>query len=356
MNLRDRLAAAASLDELAVLADELSQAGNVVGTALGLSPLSAPSPFSAFATEHDVALLGELLASWVMRGAALVSWKHGLVDVLDLAPWPRAERAELGRLGEVFEAPLLARLRVLRATALETNGSMDPLSKTMPGLPHLESLVVGWNHLPFADEHQISWLWLGDVGRAVTQHPSPKSLSCRGSAPNFEGLRAPNLERLRVESSTLAPEALTAIGEAPLPRLTTLELGVGDGEYGPCATIDDCAALIELAPRRFPGLRHFGLRNTPFTNELVPLLAKSDLLRQLESVNLSLGVLDGVGATELVKHRAAFARLACLELGDNVLDLSERARLAATLPMVRFAEDRPWRKQLKNARYVSISE
>ncbi len=357
-SLHERLVRATDRDALAVLADELEQTGNLLGRAISLSLADPPVPeaLGAFVAAHRAELLGARLAAWAERGATTSEWRDGLVDTLGLFPWPHVDQPELAHLAELFTAPSLARLRVLQASALTTNGTMEPLWDALPVFPRLETLEVGWTHLPHADEHQLSWLWLGAIGEAAARQPSLRTLACRGSAPSLDGLDHSLLESLRVESSTFSPEAMAALMNAKLPALARLELAIGDGEYGPCADLSACGELIAAATARFPRLRHLGLCNTPYTNELVPVLAASTLLGQLVSLDLSLGVLDGAGARELQKRRAAFAHLETLELGDNVLDATERAALVKALPSVRFARDGWWRTAPKTRRYVSLSE
>ncbi len=347
-------------DALQVLADALLERGELLGEAIALglaleSKTIAANAWEGFLARHRETLLGPA-AGWEDLEAARFEWRQGLVHRLTLTPWGQLPVPRVvDELGPLLAAPALLRLRVLEVGALESNGSLDPFWDALPGLPSLRALRAGGAHREYGDEHQISWLGLGSVGAVAHRLPGLEELWCRGSWPDFGDLHGPRLQSLTVVSSTLSAEAVGQITGASLPALTSLELATGDGEYGDSAGLPAFDVLLREGPERFPRLRHLGLCNTPFTNELVEALAHSRLLPRLHSLDLAQGLLDDHGAGLLAQHRAAFAHLERIELGDNVLWEDARQKLCAALPAVRFDRDAPWRTGPK-ARYVSISE
>jgi hypothetical protein len=343
---------------LQVLADELLEKGDVRGEAIALRLAMRDNPgasaaWGAFLARRGRELLGEVLSDWLSDDRAKVEWGDGLVERLRLHPWPMHpyERRASDDLPAIFASPALSLGRIweLEVGAFESNASLDPLWQALPPLPALEYFSVGEARGTYVDEHQITWLGAGAIGAVVARYPSLRRVVCRGSWPDFAGIAGPVLEELIVVSSTLSPQAMAAIAAAPLPALQTLNLCIGDGEYGPCAALEDAAALLE-AP--WPSLRHLGICNAVFSDELIPILAKSPLLGRLKSIDLSRGLFSWRGARVLVERRTAFAHLERIELGASRLDRRDRESLTASLPSVTFAYGDGYRQ----GRYVSISE
>jgi hypothetical protein len=344
---------------LHVIADALAERGELLGEAmaLGLS-LDAGAPvgeaWDQFLREHQRTLLGPA-AGWRALSAAAIEWRAGLVDTLKLFVWKHLELARFQKeLPLVLASPALIRLRVLESGALESDGSLDRLWEALPPVPTLQTLRVGGSNGPHSNEHQITWLRLGAIGEAASCFPRLRELWCRGSWPEFKRMACPCLEELTVVSSTLSGEAVQDITHSPLPRLARLELATGDGEYGDSAGLDAFSDLLAQGHQLFPRLRHLGICNTPFTDDLVSALAKSAILPHLESIDLAQGVLTREGARRLLESKDAFTHLRRIELGDNPLHDRERTRLQKVLPSVRFK--REGRRGPKDDHYVSISE
>ena len=104
------------------------------------------------------------------------------------------------------------------------------------------------------------------------------------------------------------------------PKLERLALCFGDRNYGCDCTAGDVARLVDQALP--PTLVHLGLANAAFADELVPLLARSPLLRQLRTLDLSLGTLSDDGAALIVQHADAFAHLERLDISETSVTTS----------------------------------
>jgi hypothetical protein len=343
----------ADAEAIQVLGDELVEQGDLRGESIALA-FHDPPAWEAWRDEHDTELLGATLASMIAKEIADVEWRHGLVERVRFYPWPYDYANFTDALGPALTGPALRLLRAVECGALETNGDLNGFWDHLPAMLTLHAIRVGGATHRHGDEHQISWLGAGHVGLGASIQPNLRELWCRGSWPDFDGLESETLESLTVVSSTLSPDAVRDIVRAPLPCLTRLELATGDGEYGPSAALDDFSEL--LGGGRFPNLVHLGICNAPFTNELVPALARSAILPRLRSIDLALGVLDPDGAAALIAVRDRFAHLESIELGDNPIPQAVREELARALPAVRFARDGWWRSEIKSRRYVSITE
>ena len=116
-------------------------------------------------------------------------------------------------------------------------------------------------------------------------------------------------------------EHLEAVVTAHWPRLERLTLWFAARGETDMRTFSLLAPLLEA--RGVPALRHLGIVNARFLPELVPYLAKSRLLHQLHSLDLSRGGLDNSSVEALLGYHKDFARLERLDLSMNCLDLDE---------------------------------
>jgi len=243
---------------------------------------------------------------------------------------------------------LLRRLRTLHVGPWDIRPRHDALWTLLAdiGLPHtVEHLILDDVPHRHRDEHQITWVELGDpdgVWPAVSRLPPP---SLPGSYLPPGETRAPELRRLTITSSTFNDTA--AIRTAQWPKLEELDVAFGDGEYiSVPVAIDDVKAMVRELPS---SVTRLGLRNLPFTDELIPWLAKSPILPRLTHLDLSLGVLFGA-ETALEEHATAFTHLTRLDVTDTGLD--EFEQLTRRIPGLHRGPQ--WRQ--KDHRYVSIRE
>lgn len=87
-------------------------------------------------------------------------------------------------------------------------------------------------------------------------------------------------------------------------------------------------------------LKSLALKNHEIGDELCGMVAKSPLLAQLESLDLSMSTIGDEGADILVKHASAFAHLKKLDLSDCYLTPEGVAQLKAALPNAVVSEQR----------------
>ena len=162
-------------------------------------------------------------------------------------------------------------------------------------------------------------------------------------------MRLPRLRRLLLRSGGLPKEALESLYTAELPSLESLEIWFGDENYGGCGSIE--AAAPFLVKETWPRLKHLGLCNAMFTNELCEKLSSASILPQLEQLDLSLGTMDKSGAKALLREPQRFAHLQRLNLRGNCLAPQIGKRLKTLCPDVdvRYQGHR-------NNRYVTVGE
>jgi hypothetical protein len=180
-----------------------------------------------------------------------------------------------------------------------------------------------------SEENEISWINQSDVAPLLTAYPALEVLRIRGS----QGLavtptRHEALRELAFESGGLPAEVIRSVGECELPALTHLELWLGTGWYGGDATAADLTVI--LAGARFPNLRHLGLRDAEIADEVAAAVAGSAVVAQLETLDLSLGVLSDVGAAALLAGQP-LTHLRKLDLHHHFIGDELARRLEAEL-------------------------
>ncbi len=82
--------------------------------------------------------------------------------------------------------------------------------------------------------------------------------------------------------------------------------------------------------KKFPKLRHLGLANSQWGNEIAPLLVKSKIFKQVTSINLSMSHLTEEGMRVYAQHKDAFKHLTALDVSCCLLG-KEGIKLAKTL-------------------------
>ncbi|MEU9187327.1 STM4015 family protein [Streptomyces sp. NPDC048484] len=198
----------------------------------------------------------------------------------------------------------------------------DALLGLRSRLTGLEALFLGDLE---NEEAMISSIWLGTVAPVLEAYPGLRELVLRGGeglefpATGHEGLRV-----LRVESGGLPPEAAAQIAASDLPSLRSLELWLGDDDYGGGTTIEDLAPLLTGESK--PALRHLALRNSPIQDELAAALAAAPIVPRLTSLSLAMGMLTDEGALALLQGQP-LTHLRELDLSHHFLSHAMMLRI-----------------------------
>jgi uncharacterized protein (TIGR02996 family) len=227
---------------------------------------------------------------------------------------------------------------------------LDVLAKR--GAPCLRLLHVGDYQYP--DEIEISWTEIGRLDKVWRAVPRLETLILQGGAIGLGALEHPTLKRVEIRTGGLPRAAARSIAAAKLPACEHLDVWYGDDDYGGDATWKDVAPL--LTNGNLPSLRHLGLRNAVFTDELARALASSPLLPRLRTLDLSLGTLTTEGAKAMADRRAAFAHLERLDVSDNLLDSGGVRALRGLCKKVVIGEQREIEEWWEDDRYVAVGE
>ena len=344
-----QLEADGSDEAWAVYGDALLAAGDVRGELVVTA--NDARKFKAVLKRHQATLFGALeglLAKNLARLLKGLTWRHGFVEGAFVYAIGDLSLEEV--LDALLGAPVSRFLSKLELGLSDEGGDNDYAAAVerlgdSGGAHLLSSLLLG----RFDDEEaQMSWAPWGDVSALWATCPGLTQLHLRGAGGTLGVIDAPRLESLIVETGGLARAPLAAIATAKLPRLRHLEVWFGASGYGCECVVADAERLLA---RSDPNLRSLALKNAEFTHELIPLLAGWKPLRQLEVLDLSLGVLSDEDVDVLLSKRAAFEHLTRLDLRGNLL-LGRARELREALPNAVMDEQR----EPDTERYVAVGE
>jgi hypothetical protein len=171
------------------------------------------------------------------------------------------------------------------------------LVKSRDRLPNLNAIYLGDIT---SEENEMSWIKQSDLAPLLQAFPRLQLLRSRGgdgleiSAPAHANLRG-----LALETGGMDIGVIRSICTSNFPNLEHLELWLGTDEYGANHTVADLQPV--LSGRLFPKLKYLGLRNSHLADEIAAVVVNSPVLQQIETLDLSLGVLTDEGAKALLK-------------------------------------------------------
>ena len=204
------------------------------------------------------------------------------------------------------------------------------------------------------EESEISWITQTDVSPLFTAYPDLEHLRIRGGNELTLGgkVRHPKLKSLVIETGGLGANVVQQVIAADLPALEHLELWLGEENYGGDATMEDLLPLFEAG--RFPTLKRLGIRNCTFQDFVATVAATAPVLAQLDTLDLSLGILSDTGAAALLTSESV-KRLKHLDLHHHYLSNAMMEKLKATFPSVDVSEQEEDSGDPED-RYVAHSE
>ncbi|AZI44553.1 hypothetical protein EHF33_16720 (plasmid) [Deinococcus psychrotolerans] len=163
-------------------------------------------------------------------------------------------------------------------------------------LPRLRALFIG--DITY-EENEVSWIVQADLSPILSAYPQLTHLGIRGGNNLSLGqVSLPQLRELTLQAGGLSAEVVREVVTANLPKLEHLELYLGTEEYGSTNAADDLTPLLD--GQRFPALKYLGLKNSDHQDEIAQMFAHAPILDQLETLDLSLGVLTDEGAAALL--------------------------------------------------------
>ena len=166
-------------------------------------------------------------------------------------------------------------------------------------------------------ECEISWSSLGDAGKIYAVLPNLEYLKFHGGSLSLGKLQHKKLKQLVIETGGLPADSVKSIAKADLPSLESLEVWFGSEDYGAEGNIKMLAPLFD--GEGYPSLRHLGLQNSEFENDIAKKIVTAKILPQLTSLDLSMGTMTDEGAQALLDHADSLKHLSAINVEDNFI-------------------------------------
>lgn len=181
------------------------------------------------------------------------------------------------------------------------------------------------------EDQEISWIEQTDLAPLLAVLPNLKDLKIKGTNNLRLGQAPrPNLRSLEIISGGLPTEVVEDILASDLSNLEKLIIYVGVNDYG---FMDDYQLFRPLfSKERFPKLKYLGIVNSDEQNQIVELFLESDILPQLETMDISAGTLTDEGAQLLLDNVDKIAHLNFINMRYNYLTKEMKKKLQQ-LPM-----------------------
>jgi hypothetical protein len=179
------------------------------------------------------------------------------------------------------------------------------------------------------EESEISWIKQSDITRLLTEFPALTELGVRGGdGLELLPVRHETLRTLAIQTGGLPREVVSAVAQSDFPALTELRLWFGMRDYGGNWRPEDLRPLLDGG--KLPALRRLGLQNSDEQDTLCSLVAEAGIVRQLETLDLSMGVLRDPGGRALLAGQS-LTHLKTLDLTHHYLSGEVQQQLREAL-------------------------
>jgi uncharacterized protein (TIGR02996 family) len=317
-------------DSYLVFADWLQGQGDPRGElmALGIAKKDkAVKKLLEANADYFLGPLAEHQQTYDSQGGPAFTWLHGYIFGVRLAhdhyAMPYAHGGK-HKDKEVSLAKILEQLLKHPSgryiVSLTMNYNNDPNEDTLDDLIAIlaKSAPKTIRRIKIGDDvDQISWYNVGNLGKLWKAVPHLRQLDVHAGSFTLGTIELPELTKAVFETGGLSKASAKSIANAKWPNIEHLDVWFGDDNYGGDASVKDIQPLLDRTDLK--KLRYLGLRNAEFTDRLVEVLPKTKIIKQLTTLDLSMGVLTDEGAKLLVQHKDAYAHLEELNVSDTYL-------------------------------------
>ena len=344
---------AATKAAASVYADWLQTQNDVRGELAALFLGGQEDDARAWLANNPTKLFGDLDVKLHNEVYDLI-WEHGFLRGASLKRQSIDSDTVLAELTRTFLALPVARLVTELRFGLAGYENDNDWSDTLaaiaesPQAAHLRSLRFDDYT---SEDCEVSWTAFGDFSPYWPKLQALEALSIRsGEGGTLGELALPNLRKFVRISGGLGEAEIRAIFSSVWPKLEHLEVWFGSTNYGAAGKLEHLAPLLD---GRVPAsLAYLGIVNCEFLPDMIEPLAKSPVVKQLRTLDLSAGVLMDQDVDVLLRHADAFRHLDRLDLSQNLLE--ERAdEIYARLPNAKIGDQRD---NYDDDRYVALGE
>jgi uncharacterized protein (TIGR02996 family) len=304
--------------------------------------------------EHEDEWLGETLSELKSNGELSTAWRYGLLKSVAMGGDEFSEASAKDAYEALARCRAAKFLRDLEIRVFDTEDGnpeyqacIDAMAKK--GLPKtLRSLAFD------VKDFQISWSDLGDLSKLYPQLQKLEELRLKIGQMNLGKIELPSLEKLEIVTGGFDAKNMKAIATAKWPKLESLVLYLGSDDYGGNCSIDDVEPI--LTGKAIPNVKHLGLCNSELADDIARAVAKSKVLAQLRTLDLSKGTMGDDGARAILDDAKAFAHLEKIDLSDNYISDDLCAALEKALGEGKVDTTSQGDGEDPDDRYVQISE
>jgi uncharacterized protein (TIGR02996 family) len=235
-------------------------------------------------------------------------------------------------LTALFSAPAAGLLRTLKLGLPAHDGQADfgeliAWLGQMTPRPSITHVHLG--DFEYPDETEISWTDVGRIDAMFQAFPNLTNLHVQGGSIEIGRLPS-TLKRLTLETGGLPGGTFAGVCGSHLPHLEHMEIWFGSDDYGAGGTPDEITALLDGT--HAPKLTWLGLKNGEIADGLLKLLVGSPLLKQIKTLDISMGTLTDAKAQILIDQAEHFAHLSRIDIGQNHLSNAFVNRVRRALP------------------------
>ena len=345
-----------------VYADWLQGEGDPRGELISLHAEGKTKEADALIKKHKDHLLGDLV-QWTEEGDygrnLTLKWELGFIKSARVAKCDYDDDANPEEILEaLMKHPSAKFIQELTLGMVDFEGenyygsAIAKLAEAGPR-PTMRKIFIG--DFEFPDETEISWTGVSGVNALWENYPNLEEVTLQAGEMEIGDLNLPKLKKLSIVTGGLDEGSQKQLVKAKLPALEELEVWFGREDYGFSGGIDAIQPLFE--GKNTPKLKHLGLMNAEFTNDIVRALPGTALLKQIESLDLSMGTLRGEGFQSMLENKDAFAHLRKLDLSSNFLSDEEATQAKGLAKEVMAGSQKePWDWDEEPIYYASVGE
>ena len=248
-----------------------------------------------------------------------LEWQYGFIKEIHLKQdWEKNSISSLAALELAMTSPSIEFVQEFTINFYPGfDYSIAGILKEFKDHKLLAMSKVHLGNFEYPDENEISWVSVGNVNQIFELFPNLKDLHLTGSAIELGSVNHSKLKRLKLESGGLSANAINSVMKATLPELEDLEIWFGDEGYGAEGNNTMLSPLYN--DKLFPKLKTLGLKNCEFPNDIINSLYSSDLIKQIHSLDMSLGTMTDDGAQVFINQQESFNHLDEIKLNENFI-------------------------------------
>ena len=231
-------------------------------------------------------------------------------DIMKDAEFAQLDEVIIGYWGEAWEEA--------------AQDIIDGIVANKESFSHVKRLFIG--NMDY-EECEVSWIVQGNYEKLWDAMPQLDALTIKGSTDLSLGtIQHDNLTSLEIICGGLSAEVIRQIKTAKLPNLERLVIYLGVENYG---FTGDSALIQELlAEMDFPKLTYLGIVDSEIENEVAQNVLESKYIKQITSLDLSMGTLTDEGGALLLEQIPAYPNVKELNLEYHFLSDSMMKKLA----------------------------